>query len=100
MHEMQVTDVTLFSFHSMSKGYYGECGHRSGYLEVRNVPDDVFAQFVKLQSINLCQSGWTNCMLLMVSPPGRVMLVMTYILKKTFILNDLKEKAQIIGSEG
>jgi len=101
MHEMQVTDVTLFSFHSMSKGYYGECGHRSGYLEVRNVPDDVFAQFVKLQSINLCANlaGQIACYL-MVSPPepGDASYDL-YLEEKTFILNDLKEKAQIIGSE-
>lgn len=101
MHEMQVTDVTLFSFHSMSKGFYGECGHRSGYLEVRNVPDDVFAQFVKLQSINLCANlaGQIACYL-MVSPPepGDASYDL-YLEEKTFILNDLKEKAQIIGSE-
>lgn len=101
MHEMQVTDVSLFSFHSMSKGYYGECGHRSGYLEVRNVPDDVFAQFVKLQSINLCANlaGQIACYL-MVSPPepGDASYDL-YLKEKTLILNDLKEKAQIIGSE-
>ena len=101
MHEMQITDVTLFSFHSMSKGFYGECGHRSGYLEVRNVPDDVFAQFVKLQSINLCANlaGQIACYL-MVSPPvpGDASYEL-YLKEKTFILNDLKEKAQIIGSE-
>lgn len=101
MHEMQVTDVSLFSFHSMSKGYYGECGHRSGYLEVRNVPDDVFAQFVKLQSINLCANlaGQIACYL-MVSPPepGDASYDL-YLKEKTLILSDLKEKAQIIGSE-
>lgn len=101
MHEMQITDVTLFSFHSMSKGFYGECGHRSGYLEVRNVPDDVFAQFVKLQSINLCANlaGQIACYL-MVSPPepGDASYDL-YLEEKNFILNDLKEKAQIIGSE-
>ncbi len=34
-------DVSLFSFHSISKGLLGECGHRGGYLETRNVPADV-----------------------------------------------------------
>ncbi len=34
----------LFSLHSVSKGFLGECGHRGGYLEVRNVPDDVLAR--------------------------------------------------------
>ncbi|MFH2005870.1 MAG: aminotransferase class I/II-fold pyridoxal phosphate-dependent enzyme [bacterium] len=31
-------EVGLFSLHSASKGFYGECGHRGGYLEVRNPP--------------------------------------------------------------
>ncbi|MCK7517880.1 MAG: hypothetical protein MZV64_09315 [Ignavibacteriales bacterium] len=31
-------DVCLFSFHSCSKGFLGECGQRGGYMEVRNVP--------------------------------------------------------------
>ncbi len=28
-------EIPLFSLHSVSKGFYGECGHRGGYLEVR-----------------------------------------------------------------
>ena len=43
-------DVCLFSFHSCSKGFLGECGQRGGYFEFRNVPDDVAAQILKLQS--------------------------------------------------
>jgi aspartate/methionine/tyrosine aminotransferase len=70
MHDMQIDDVTLFSFHSMSKGYFGECGHRSGYLEVRNITDEVFTQFVKFQSINLCANVVGQiATYLMVSPP-------------------------------
>ncbi len=48
------TDVSLFTLHSVSKGFLGECGHRGGYLEIRNVPDDVLAEFIKQQSISLC----------------------------------------------
>ena len=54
MNDMKETSVSLFSIHSVSKGFLGECGHRGGYLELRNIPDDVMAEFVKLQSINLC----------------------------------------------
>ena len=32
------SDAPLFSVHSTSKGFYGECGHRGGYLEIRNAP--------------------------------------------------------------
>ncbi|MBM2842146.1 MAG: aminotransferase class, partial [Bacteroidetes bacterium] len=70
MNELNEGDVSLFSLHSVSKGFLGECGHRGGYLELRNVPDDVLAQFVKLQSISLCANvGGQLATYLMVSPP-------------------------------
>jgi aspartate/methionine/tyrosine aminotransferase len=47
-------DVSLFSFHSCSKGFLGECGQRGGYMELRNIPADVVAQVTKLQSVALC----------------------------------------------
>src|SRR5512136_417731 len=52
-----VADVPLFSFHSVSKGLLGECGHRGGYLEARNVPRDVMAELEKLQSVALCANS-------------------------------------------
>jgi aspartate/methionine/tyrosine aminotransferase len=54
--ETEETDVSLFSFHSCSKGFLGECGQRGGYMEVRNVPADVAAQITKLQSVSLCSN--------------------------------------------
>jgi aspartate/methionine/tyrosine aminotransferase len=47
-------DVSLFSFHSCSKGFLGECGQRGGYMELRNIPADVVAEVTKLQSVALC----------------------------------------------
>jgi len=55
-------DVTLLSFHSTSKGFYGECGKRGGYVEVRNPPkvegsDVGFIDILlKLASVNLCSN--------------------------------------------
>lgn len=101
MNDMQVNDVTLFSFHSMSKGYFGECGHRSGYLEIRNMTDDVFAQFVKFQSINLCANVVGQiATYLMVSPPqvGDESYEL-YIKERNIIINDLREKSVILGNE-
>ena len=54
MAEKGETDVSLFSFHSCSKGFLGECGHRGGYMEIRNLPEEVVAQITKLQSVSLC----------------------------------------------
>ncbi|HYG70377.1 MAG TPA: aminotransferase class I/II-fold pyridoxal phosphate-dependent enzyme, partial [Anaeromyxobacteraceae bacterium] len=51
LERRRLTDVSLFSFHSVSKGFLGECGHRGGYLECRNVPAEVVDELVKLQSI-------------------------------------------------
>lgn len=42
------------SFHSTSKGYMGECGFRSGYMELNNWCSDVRAELGKLQSTRLC----------------------------------------------
>ena len=47
-------EVSLFSFHSCSKGFLGECGQRGGYMELRNIPADVVAEVTKLQSVALC----------------------------------------------
>ncbi len=54
MAEKDEREVSLFSFHSCSKGFLGECGQRGGYMELRNVPADVVAQVTKLQSVALC----------------------------------------------
>jgi aspartate/methionine/tyrosine aminotransferase len=99
MHEEGEKDVALFSFHSVSKGFLGECGHRGGYMEMRNVPPDVQAQFIKLQSISLCANvDGQMATYLMVSPPqpGDESYDL-YVRERDGILNDLKEKARILG---
>ena len=99
MHEMDEKDVTLFSFHSVSKGFLGECGHRGGYLEVRNMPDDVYAELIKLQSIGLCSNVDGQIVTyLMVAPPEKNSESHgLYVKERDAILNDLKEKAEILG---
>lgn len=99
MNEMNERDVTLFSFHSVSKGFLGECGHRGGYLEVRNMSDDVYAELIKLQSIGLCSNvGGQIVACLMVSPPQKDSeSYELYIKERDAILNELKEKAEILG---
>ncbi|HPG96414.1 MAG TPA: aminotransferase class I/II-fold pyridoxal phosphate-dependent enzyme [Rectinema sp.] len=70
MTSMKEKEVSLFSFHSVSKGFFGECGHRGGYMEVRNVPSEVIDQITKLQSISLCANLPGQILAyLMVSPP-------------------------------
>lgn len=46
----------LFSLHSTSKGYLGECGHRGGYMNMLNCPPALLTQLTKLMSISLCSN--------------------------------------------
>ena len=99
MHEMGEAGVPLFSLHSVSKGYLGECGHRGGYLELRNISDDVLAEFIKLQSISLCANtvGQIATYLMVCPPrPGDASFE-TFISERDGILRELKEKAEILG---
>jgi len=60
----------LVSFHSVSKGFTGECGQRSGYLEALNFSSEAKAQLYKLASVSLCpNTGGQVLMSLMVNPP-------------------------------
>jgi aspartate/methionine/tyrosine aminotransferase len=99
MHRMGENSVTLFSLHSVSKGFLGECGHRGGYMEIRNAPEDTVAQFIKLQSISLCANAAGQlATYLMVSPPqpGDESYE-TYVRERDAVLHDLQTKAEILG---
>jgi aspartate/methionine/tyrosine aminotransferase len=92
-------DVSLFSFHSTSKGYLGECGHRGGYLEARNVPDDVLAEITKLQSVALCANtaGQLVTYLLVHPPrPGQPSHE-RWAAERNAVLEELARKASILS---
>ena len=62
--------VELISFHSVSKGIFGECGLRGGYFELNNIDQSGADMLTKLASINLCPNTIGQCMVdLMVNPP-------------------------------
>ncbi|CAD7946698.1 unnamed protein product [Amoebophrya sp. A25] len=61
--------VQLFSFHSISKGYYGECGLRGGYMHLTNLPDIVHEQVYKLASMQLCSNTVGQAMMASVLNP-------------------------------
>lgn len=66
-------DISLVSFQSVSKGYYGECGKRGGYMEITGFSTDVRDQIYKVASVNLCSniSGQILASLIMNPPkPG------------------------------
>jgi len=63
-------DVELFSFHSISKGFVGECGHRGGYSELVNIDPLVKAELYKLASVSLCPNTTGQVLIdVMVNPP-------------------------------
>lgn len=99
MVEKQEQDVSLFSFHSCSKGYLGECGQRGGYMEIRNIPEDVVAQITKLQSVSLCSNLTgqvaTYCMVRPPQPgePSHDLFVQ----ERDGILNAMKQRAVILA---
>jgi len=99
MHAVGDTATPLFSLHSVSKGFLGECGHRGGYLELRNVPDDVLEQFIKLQSISLCANvpGQVATYAMVAPPREGDESYALYVRERDGILGDLKEKARILG---
>jgi aspartate/methionine/tyrosine aminotransferase len=99
MAERGESEVSLFSFHSCSKGFLGECGQRGGYMEVRNISADVVAQITKLQSVSLCANLTgqvaTYCM---VHPPkpGEPSYPQ-YAQERDGILGELKRRAVMLA---
>jgi aspartate/methionine/tyrosine aminotransferase len=96
--------VPLFSMHSISKGFYGECGHRGGYLEVRNPPKvqgsdlDFIDLLTKQASVSLCANTAGQVLTyLMVTPPvyGSESYPL-FIREKDQVLKDLEAKATMI----
>lgn len=46
-------ELELISFHTVSKGFLGECGQRGGYFEMTNIPPQTVDEIYKVASISL-----------------------------------------------
>jgi aspartate/methionine/tyrosine aminotransferase len=96
--------VPLFSMHSISKGFYGECGHRGGYLEVRNPPKvqdsnlDFIDLLTKQASVSLCANTTGQVLTyLMVTPPVKGSeSYRQFAQEREKVLKDLEAKAIMI----
>jgi len=63
-------EAQLVSFHSVSKGFLGECGQRGGYFHTTNLSESVLAQLYKMASVSLCSNVSGQLMVgLMCNPP-------------------------------
>lgn len=91
--------LQLVSFHSVSKGFLGECGQRGGFFELFNIPEDAKAQLVKLASVSLCSNTSGQIMTgLMVNPPRpNDASYKQYAAERDAILASLKRRAQSVA---
>jgi len=96
----EYNDFELFSFHSISKGFVGECGQRGGYLEAVNIDADVRQQLYKVSSISLCPNVSGQLLMeVMVNPPqpGQQSYD-TYVKERDAIYDSLKRRAEKLVS--
>jgi alanine transaminase len=99
-HDMDVLKgdkdgLQLISFHSVSKGFLGECGLRGGYFEVIGVDPEVRAEILKLASISLCSNtvGQVTTGLMVRPPVEGDESYPLYKKEKSDILDSLKRRA-------
>ncbi len=97
-------DVPLFSLHSTSKGFCGECGRRGGYLEMRNPPRvqgrelGFMDVLVKQASVSLCSNttGQALTYLMVRPPPPGSAPHARFVCERDAVLRDLYDKASMI----
>lgn len=92
------SNLELFSFHSVSKGFYGECGIRGGYVEAINIDSEVLEQLYKMASMSLCSNTLGQAVIAsVVNPPteGDASFPL-YQKERDGILSGLKRKAELV----
>jgi len=94
-------DVQLFSCHSVSKGFLGECGQRGGYFEINNIDGEVRDQIYKLACTRLCPNTLGQLVVSMMTRPPKEgePSYELYQKERTTILNNLKERSILLTKE-
>ena len=87
--------VEMISFHSVSKGFIGECGIRGGYFELYNLADEIKSNLYKLASISLCSNthGQLSVGLMVNPPPEGTKSNEEYVKERDATLSSLKRRA-------
>jgi len=93
-------DVQLISFMSTSKGFYGECGRRGGYMEMVGFDDGVGGLMNKIASVNLCSNTAGQILMSLVMDPPKEgdASYGLYVQERDAILSSLKRRAKTIVS--
>ncbi|SMN21109.1 similar to Saccharomyces cerevisiae YDR111C ALT2 Putative alanine transaminase (glutamic pyruvic transaminase) [Maudiozyma saulgeensis] len=97
-HKIIYDNVQLASIHSTSKGVFGECGQRGGYLELIGFRNSVREEILKLASLSICAVITGQAMVdLMVAPPtkGQPSYEMDKA-ERLAIHNTLKERGELL----
>jgi aspartate/methionine/tyrosine aminotransferase len=91
--------IELVSFHSTSKGVFGECGRRGGYMELVGIDPAVKDMIYKLASSTLCStvSGQVMTALMCRGPAPSDPSYTTHEAEKHEIWSALKSKAQLVS---
>jgi alanine transaminase len=89
--------IELISFHSTSKGLFGECGRRGGYMELVGIDPDVKDQLYKLSSASLCSNvpGQIMTSLMVNGPKPGDVSYKSHEAEKKAIFESLKRRAKI-----
>jgi len=89
--------IELVSFHSTSKGIFGECGRRGGYMELQGIDPEVKDQIVKLASSHLCSNipGQIMMSLMVNGPNAGDESFESHEAEKKAIFESLKRRANI-----
>ena len=92
------SNIEIASFHTISKGFFGECGLRGGYMHLMNFDKKVQEQIQKLFTIMLPSNTLGQIALeLAINPPKENEPSFEFFKKeKEDILKSLKEKALIM----
>ncbi|KAJ3674817.1 hypothetical protein LUZ60_005433 [Juncus effusus] len=91
-------EVQLISFHTVSKGYWGECGQRGGYFEMTNLSPKTVDEIYKVASIALSPNVPGQIFMgLMVNPPkpGDISYL-RFQRESKAILDSLRKRAHIM----
>ena len=91
-------DLELVSFHSTSKGLFGECGRRGGYMELCGIDPAVKAELYKLASSGLCSGlpGQVMTSLMVNEPKPGDTSYNAHKKEKDEIFSSLKDRAQMV----
>lgn len=96
---LQTDEIELASFHSTSKGVFGECGRRGGYMELVGFDSKVKEHLYKLASSSLCSTvtGQIMTSLMVRGPEAGDESYESHEAEKTAVFNGLKRRAGIVG---